>query len=98
MGIALRSAVDSLPESYRLTFVLREVEELSTAETAECLSLSEEAVKTRLHRSRAMLRDVLKPQIGAAVAEAYAFLGSRCDRTVTAVLALLEAHSPPLLR
>jgi RNA polymerase sigma-70 factor (ECF subfamily) len=65
---AVECAVDRLPETYRSVFVLREVEELSTAETAECLSLSEEAVKTRLHRSRAMLRRDLTARMGPAIA------------------------------
>src|SRR5215472_1529153 len=51
LGRMLQAAVDALPETYRSVFVLREVEQLSTTETAECLELSEEAVKTRLHRS-----------------------------------------------
>ena len=54
LGRMLQAAVDGLPESYRCVFVLREVEQLNTSETAECLGLSEEAVKTRLHRSRAL--------------------------------------------
>src|SRR6478609_8653964 len=53
LGRMLEAAVDELPEAYRSVFVLREVEQLNTSETAECLGLSEEAVKTRLHRSRA---------------------------------------------
>ncbi|MFB3826199.1 MAG: RNA polymerase sigma factor [Bryobacteraceae bacterium] len=75
----LQAQVENLPDMYRSVFVLREIEQLSTAETAECLGLSEEAVKTRLHRARAVLR--------AAVPETYAFLGPRCDRTVARVLA-----------
>lgn len=47
--------------------------------------ISEEAVKTRLHRSRAILRRDLESRIGPAIAEAYVFLGSRCDRTVARV-------------
>jgi RNA polymerase sigma-70 factor, ECF subfamily len=86
LGRALRAAVDTLPETYRSVFVLREVEQLSTSETAQCLDLSEEAVKTRLHRSRALLRRELESQLGPAIADAYAFLGSRCDRVVQRVL------------
>lgn len=82
----LDAAVDALPETYRSVFVLREVEQLSTSETAECLDLTEEAVKTRLHRSRALLRRDLEDRIGPAVTEVYAFLGARCDRTVARVL------------
>jgi RNA polymerase sigma-70 factor (ECF subfamily) len=86
LGRMLQAAVDALPESYRSVFVLREVEQFSTTETAECLELSEEAVKTRLHRSRAMLRRDLESRLGPAISEAYAFLGARCDRIVMRVL------------
>jgi len=86
LGQMLQSAVDALPESYRSVFVLREVEQLSTIETAECLGLSEEAVKTRLHRSRALLRRELAGRMGPAITHAYAFLGPRCDRTVARVM------------
>ncbi len=86
LGRMLQVAVDGLPETYRAVFVLREVEQLSTSETAECLELSEEAVKTRLHRSRALLRRELENRLGPAVADAYAFLGTRCDRIVAHVL------------
>jgi RNA polymerase sigma-70 factor, ECF subfamily len=86
LGRMLQSAVDLLPASYRSVFVMREVERMSTAETAECLEISEEAVKTRLHRSRAMLRRDLERRLGPALAAAYAFLGHRCDRVVAAVM------------
>jgi RNA polymerase sigma-70 factor (ECF subfamily) len=86
LGRMMQAAVDELPESYRSVFVLREVEQLNTAETAECLGLSEEAVKTRLHRSRALLRRDLENRAGPAIVEAYSFLGARCDRSVARVL------------
>jgi len=82
----LQVAVDSLPPLYRSVFMLREVEQLSTSETAECLELSEEAVKTRLFRSRALLRRELQNRLGPAVAETYSFLGARCDGVVARVL------------
>jgi RNA polymerase sigma-70 factor, ECF subfamily len=87
---ALRSAIDGLPEMYRSVFMLREVEQLSTAETADCLGLSEEAVKTRLHRSRALLRHDLEARAGRAIAASFAFMGDRCDRTVAAVMARIQ--------
>ena len=87
LGHILEAAVDGLPETYRSVFMLREIEHLSTSETAECLDLSEEAVKTRLHRSRALLRRELENRLGPAIAEAYSFLGARCDRVVKQVLA-----------
>jgi len=91
LGRMVQAAVDALPESYRSVFVLREVEQLSTAETAECLSLSQEAVKTRLLRSRALLRRDLESRAGPAIAEAYSFLGVRCDRSVARVLERIGA-------
>lgn len=86
LGHAIQMAVERLPENYRTVFVLREVEQLSTIETAQCLSVSEESVKTRLHRSRALLRRDLESQMGPALSEAYAFLGPRCDRVVASVM------------
>jgi RNA polymerase sigma-70 factor (ECF subfamily) len=86
LGQILEAAVDGLPEAYRSVFVLREIEQLSTSETAECLELSEEAVKTRLSRSRALLRRELENRLGPAIAKAYSFLGARCDRVVMRVL------------
>jgi RNA polymerase sigma-70 factor, ECF subfamily len=87
----LNAAVDALPESYRSVFVLREVEQLSTSETADCLDVSEETVKIRLHRSRALLRRELESRIGPTVTELYTFLGPRCDRTVVRVLERIGA-------
>lgn len=57
----VREAIDALPEGYRTVLVLRDIEELDTAETAELLEVTPGAVKTRLHRARVALRD----QIGS---------------------------------
>jgi RNA polymerase sigma-70 factor (ECF subfamily) len=56
---ALEEAIRSLPETYRAVVLLRDVEELSTDETAEILDISADAVKTRLHRGRLALRQYL---------------------------------------
>jgi RNA polymerase sigma-70 factor (ECF subfamily) len=87
-------AVDELPESYRTVFVLREVEELSTAETASCLAISEELVKVRLHRARHDLRRRLEARLGAATREVFGFHASRCDRVVAAVMARIAGSGP----
>ena len=55
----LDRAIQSLPPTYRSVALLRDVEDLSTAETAEVLGISEGAVKTRLHRARLALREKL---------------------------------------
>jgi len=54
-------AIEKLPPDYRIVFMLRDVEGLSTQETAETLGLSVPAVKSRLHRARLFLRNELKP-------------------------------------
>lgn len=91
MRIVLEAAVDKLPETYRSVFMLREVEEMSTAETAECLDLSQEAVKVRLHRARALLRKDIYAQTGAATASAFQFMGARCDRMVACVFERIQS-------
>jgi RNA polymerase sigma-70 factor (ECF subfamily) len=83
----LEAAVDALPETYRTVFMLREIEGLSTSETGEGLGLGEEAVKTRLHRARAMIRRAVTAQIGDVAAGAFQFQAPRCDRVVATVLA-----------
>jgi RNA polymerase sigma-70 factor, ECF subfamily len=58
---AVAKAVGELPEIYREVFVLRDMQHLDVAETAEILGLGQSAVKTRLHRARLMLREALTP-------------------------------------
>jgi RNA polymerase sigma-70 factor (ECF subfamily) len=83
----LEQTVDALPEGYRTVFMLRDVEGLSTTEAGDALGLGEEAVKTRLHRARALIRRSVTTRLGAAAAGAFAFTATRCDRVVAAVLA-----------
>jgi len=89
----LESAVDALPEAYRTVFMLRDVEGLSTSETAAGLELGEEAVKTRLHRARAMLRRAITDRLGGAAPAAFHFHATRCDRVVAAVLKEIERRT-----
>lgn len=86
MRSILEAAIDALPDRLREVFVLRQVEGLSTAETAGCLSVSEDVIKTRLSRARALLRRELFNRAGATSCEAFTFLRPRCDRVVAAVL------------
>lgn len=55
----LEQAIAALPERYRAVFILRDIEDLSTAETAEILNVSASAAKVQLHRARLMLREKL---------------------------------------
>jgi RNA polymerase sigma-70 factor (ECF subfamily) len=61
---AIAKALAELPDIYREIFVLRDMQHLDVAETAEVLGLGESAVKTRLHRARLMLRESLTPIFG----------------------------------
>lgn len=85
----LERAVDSLPEPFRLVFVMRDIDECSIEETARTLAVRPETVKTRLHRARRLLRKQLDAQLSSAVTGAFPFLGPRCDRITAAVLARL---------
>lgn len=85
LGALLTDAVNRLPPAARAAFVLRDVEGLSTEETAELLELSPGAVKVRLHRARAKLRDELDRRLGDAARELYRIAGERCDRLVEGV-------------
>lgn len=58
---AVAKALDELPEIYREVFILRDVQQLDVAQTAEVLGIGQPAVKTRLHRARLMLRELLAP-------------------------------------
>ena len=66
---ALDDAIAALPEKFRIVFILREVEGLSTQETAEITSLSPSATKVRLHRARLFLREHLTQSLFAVGTE-----------------------------
>src|SRR5207253_1277242 len=85
----LEEAILSLPESYRTVLMMRDIEELTTAEAAESLDITEQNVKVRLHRARALLRRELYTRAGVSGADAFAFMGVRCDRVVKNVFARL---------
>ncbi len=99
MQVLLEAAVDALPQAYRSVFVMREIEEMSTAETAEALGVTEEVIKTRLHRARGLLQTDLYSRVGSTTPSAFEFHLSRCDRVVNAVLGrvLMRSSSPKLL-
>lgn len=59
----VRASIDRLPVTYRTVLLLRDIEELDTAEVAEALGISANAVKIRLHRARQALRELLDPHL-----------------------------------
>lgn len=86
----LEREVSGLPTSFRIVIVMRDVEGLSTTETAEILGISEDLVKQRLHRGRAMLRDSLIRRAGVTLESAFTFGNARCDRVVANVMAMVR--------
>ena len=86
----MEAAIDELPEAFRLVFILRELEECTVEETAERLGLMPETVKTRLFRARRLLRKALENRLMSSLADAFPFLGVRCQGITEAVLARLK--------
>lgn len=66
MAELVRDAISSLPESFRLVLLLRDIEEMSTEETAQALNITPNAVKLRLHRARMALRTLLSERLQGA--------------------------------
>jgi len=88
----LEAAVENLPEHYRSVLVMRDVEGLDTSETSECLGISEESVKVRLHRARALMRKQLYARARVTGQELFSFHKIRCDRVVAAVFERIRAY------
>lgn len=84
----LEEVIDKLPPKYRSVYLMREVEDMDTQETAECLELSQSNVKVRLHRAKKMLQDELERTV--ADTEVFNFLGERCDRLVFNVMSKIS--------
>lgn len=93
LSAVIEKAVLSLPEEYRLVFMLRDVEGMSTEETAQSLDLTQENVKVRLHRAHAKLRKHLYGAVGATAARCFQFHALRCDRVVNGVFNKLRELS-----
>ena len=94
LGALIEAAIDRLGDGYREVFMLRQVEGMSTAETADVLGLSEDVVKTRFSRARHALQQDLLQRTGEAAHTAFTFGQSRCDRVVSAVLTRIGAALP----
>jgi RNA polymerase sigma-70 factor (ECF subfamily) len=64
LGEKARAGLDRLPDIYRDAFVLRDLEEMTTAEVAELLGIEPAAVRQRVHRARLLLRGYLGALVG----------------------------------
>ena len=93
MRLLLQASIEDLPVIYRSVFILRAVQEMTVEETAYCLGVSQDVVKTRFLRARAMLREALSTRIEAGARDTFAFAGERCDAVLAHVMAeLLRRH------
>jgi RNA polymerase sigma-70 factor (ECF subfamily) len=90
----LERAIDDLPEPFRIVFVMRDVEDMSIAETAALLGLRQETVKTRLHRARLLLRRALAEQLASSLTGVFPFAGTRCARVTDDVMRRFVAFPP----
>lgn len=90
MKIILEHAIQSLPRAHRAVYILREVQNLSTAETAAHLGLSAANVKVSLHRAREQLKAQLLKN--AAGVELFAYSANRCDPMTAQVMRAILAH------
>ena len=88
----LERAVDDLPASFRLVFVMRDIEEMNIEETALLLDLRPQTVSTRLHRARKLLRQALQDKLASVFTDTFLFAGARCDRLTQAILDRLAAR------
>jgi RNA polymerase sigma-70 factor (ECF subfamily) len=95
LSALLEVAVDKLSDIDRIAFMLGEVEALSMAATAECLGLSEDAVRVRLHRAKARLREKLSDRVCAAATATFQFDDRRADRVVKSVLERIGTSQRP---
>ena len=89
----LERKIDDLPLAFRTVFVMRDVDDMSVQETADCLSIPSATVRTRLFRARTLLREALARDLDAATLDVFGFAGERCDRIVTGVLAQVPGNT-----
>lgn len=91
--LLLEKTIDELPRKYRTVYLLREVQQMSTDETAQALGMSEENVKVSLHRAREMLKERLLKS-GAGL-ELFPYHAPFCNRLTAQVMkAILAAPAP----
>jgi RNA polymerase sigma-70 factor, ECF subfamily len=86
----LEQAVAGLPDAFRTVFVLREIEGLSSEETAAILDVPVATVKTRLFRGRRRLQQALAPDLGTMLSGTFPFAGSDCAALTERVLRALD--------
>ncbi len=82
----MEAAIRDLPETFRPVFVLREIEGLNVTETAAALDITEQTVRTRLHRAKQRLQAALEPQMASVRAATLPFAGLDCQALTARML------------
>ena len=90
---AIKRSIDILPDDFRTVILLRDIEELSTEETAEILETTPGAIKTRLHRARQAIRRVLL--LSCTTCPEHGFLRCACDLPLRTTDATRHAETHP---
>lgn len=80
----LEEAVADLSPKHRSVYIMREIEDMNTKETAECLEISASNVKVRLYRAKQMISKLISHKLSGT--EIFDFMGPRCDRIVYSVM------------
>ena len=88
----LKGLIAQLPDEFRSVFVLREIEGMTTRETADALDLKEATVKTRLLRARRHLRKMLEPDVRSVFSDTIPFAGADCEAMTGRVLSALKIN------
>jgi RNA polymerase sigma factor (sigma-70 family) len=91
MRALLERKLDDLPQSFRVVFILRSVEELSVEEIAQCLGIREATVRSRHFRAKSLLRESLAQEIDLAERDLFEFGGTNCAGVIASVLARLSS-------
>jgi RNA polymerase sigma-70 factor (ECF subfamily) len=91
----LERAIDNLPALFRVVFVMRMVEQLSTKDTASALGIPEETVKSRLHRAKKLMREQLQTDLGSVLTDTFPFQDPRCAEFTDALLTQLTGGGGP---
>lgn len=87
MRQVLEQAVDDLPDRFRMVFILRDIQGLSTEETAAALAIRAVTVKTRLHRGRRLMRRAVEKRFSRHFSDLFPFDGARCANMAGRVVA-----------
>ena len=89
----LERAIDALPEPLRLTYILRDVQEMSTREVARLLDVNAITVKTRLYRARRRLREEVQQNLSSDFSGLFPFDGARCAAMAERVIRALSTRN-----